>query len=164
MKSNTKAKSEKLLKEQFAKRLQERMLALGYSSKKSPLTASASILANFAEVSRTMANRYLNGAALPDVKVLHKIAGSLETDPWWLLHGTKDNKNEGTTKISQELAQFILLSLKEAITKSIDDDKKFLHIINDFIEIYNNISEIDADLSAKLKSAEIMTNFINRKS
>jgi len=150
-----------VVKEDFANRLANIMVENGYVSNRSNATPNASTLASNVGVSRTMANKYLRGNSIPDTRVLHKISEWLKCDPWWLLYGKKKDAPK-LEKICAESSKLILLALKDEMKENIDDEKAFSFVIDDFIEVYNSISQIKGDLSAKIKSIEIMLKHLRK--
>lgn len=139
------------------------MLDKGFVSPKSPNKANTQKLADASGVTRQMAARYLNGDAIPETTVLNNISNWLMCDTWWLLYGSKKVSQEAPNKISSEIFKFILNEMRLLITKKSDDPDDFNFLFDNIINIYNNITEIEADLDSKKKSASIMIDFIKHQ-
>jgi len=151
------------LKKVFSERLLQAMLDQGFNSPKYVNKANTQTLADACGVSRQMAARYLNGTAIPDTKVLHRISDWLICDPWWLLFGSKKEEPKVTTtnKISPEIFKFIAAELRILIAKQATKGAShFDFLMDDFIMVYNNIFEIDGNIETKKKSAAVMINFV----
>jgi len=155
-------KTEKL-KEGFSKRLLQVMLDKGFMSPKSPTKANTQKLADACGVSRQMAARYLNADAIPDIKVLNNISDWLLCDPWWLLYGNKKEDHRHPSKISQDIFKFIVAEMRLLIAGKCADANDFGFLFDNIINIYNNVTEIEADLESKKKSAIIMIDFIKHQ-
>lgn len=148
---------------EFSKRLQQIIIDKGYPSPKSPNKANTQKLADAAGVSRQMAARYINGDAIPETKILRNISTWLECDLWWLLYGKVKKVDEIKSKICPDIFKFILSEMRQLIINKSTDQNEFNFLFDNIINIYNNISEIDAELESKKKSASIMINFIKQQ-
>lgn len=155
-------KTEKI-KAGFSKRLQQIMLDNGFQSPKAANKANTQRLATASGVTRQMAARYLNGDAIPETRVLHDISNWLKCDPWWLLYGNKKGAQEAPNKIDYDIFKYILSEMRMLIVKRSADPDDFSFLFDNIINIYNNVTEIEADPESKKKSASIMIDFIKHQ-
>lgn len=155
-------KTEKL-KEGFSKRLLQVMLDKGFESPRTPTKANTQKLADASGVSRQMASRYLSGDAIPVTDILHNISDWLMCDPWWLLYGSKKDEILSPNKMSPEIFKFIIMEMRALIANKANNPDEFGFLFDNIINIYNNVTEIDADLESKKKSAAIMIDFIKHQ-
>ena len=77
---------EKFVK-QFANRLREAMISVGYNSSRSPYGVNLQKLAEITGYSLQICRKYLRGQALPEPQKIVEIAQKLDTTAGWLLFG-----------------------------------------------------------------------------
>ena len=130
----------------FSKRLASQLKKRGLNSTRSSTGVNYTQLAHAIGCSKQMTRRYLLGEALPDHKLILKIASWLNVSPGWLLFGEsrKNFSHSSDTEsitIDYDLLQYILLKVS-SLYSSGDEAKE---IVDFTLTIIRDASCIDAN-------------------
>jgi len=147
------------LTNQFAYRLRDAMIAAGFNSPRSSSGVSMNKLAEITGYSLQICRKYLRGAALPEPAKLMEIAQKLNVSAGWLLFGEAHNlPNESSGKItlSKNLLRYILSK-----AACLYNDKSKVAEVSDFlVELFNDLSQINADEEQSKKIVDLALSSI----
>lgn len=145
------------LREGFSKRLIETLKERGYISSRATHGVSVKLLADALGCSITMARRYIFGDSLPENKTMEKLSDWLKVDVWWLLYGNKNQKSD--FQFDKALLKEILLQTQSLLLELPD---YWGELIDDILEIYQNISELQGTKEGKNASIKLMVEFLKK--
>ncbi|CEG55810.1 helix-turn-helix domain-containing protein [Legionella fallonii] len=132
------------LTKQFAYRLRDAMIAVGFNSQRSTSGVCIHKLAEITGYSVQICRKYLRGEAIPEPVKLMEIAEKLQVSPGWLLFGDAHNDQgiaQNKITISKNLLHYIFT--RAACLYNGDLEKQ--EIPNFLMELINDISLINAN-------------------
>ena len=145
------------LREGFSKRLVETLRERGYISSRAAHGVSVKALADALGCSITMSRRYILGESLPENRTMEKLSDWLKVDVWWLLYGNKNQKSDA--QFDKALLKEVLLQTQTLLAELPDH---WDTLIDDILEIYQNISELQGTKEAKIASIKLMVDFLRK--
>ena len=132
------------LTKQFAYRLRDAMIAMGFNSQRSSSGVSVHKLSEITGYSLQICRKYLRGEALPEPAKLVEIAAKLKVSAGWLLFGDAHNdlsNSQDKIIISKNLLQYIFTKAACLYTSNLME-----HEVPGFLlDLINDISLINAN-------------------
>ena len=131
------------LTKQFACRLRDAMIAIGFNSERSTSGVCIHKLAEITGYSVQICRKYLRGQAIPEPTKLIEIAQKLKVSPGWLLFGEShfDHSPLHNKIIVSKNLLFYLLTQATELYKKAPSDKEVTAFI---FELINDLSLINA--------------------
>ncbi|BCA96831.1 transcriptional regulator [Legionella antarctica] len=131
------------LTKQFAYRLRDAMIAVGFDSQRSASGVCIHKLAEITGYSVQICRKYLRGEAIPDPVKLIEIAAKLQVSPGWLLFGDAHNDqstSQNKITISKNLLHYIFTRAACLYNAELKEQQ-----VPEFLmELINDISLINA--------------------
>jgi transcriptional regulator with XRE-family HTH domain len=132
------------LTKQFAARLHDAMIAMGYNSRRSPSGVNILKLAEITGYSPQICRKYLRGEAIPEPVKLVEIASKLNVSAGWLLFGDSRDDNlesDQTITIPKNLLHYIFTQATDLYnTRHLAEER------SDFLlDLVRDISQINAN-------------------
>lgn len=132
------------LTKQFAYRLRDAMIAVGYNSHRSTSGVCIHKLAEITGYSVQICRKYLRGEAIPEPSKLMEIAAKLNVSPGWLLFGdslTEHSPTRDKIAISKNLLLYVLTQAADLYHSS----QLGKEVPGFILELINDISQINVN-------------------
>lgn len=132
------------LTKQFAYRLRDAMIAVGFNSQRSTSGVCIHKLAEITGYSVQICRKYLRGEAIPEPVKLMEIAEKLQVSPGWLLFGDAHN-DQGLSQDKVNINKNLLHYIFTRASCLYNGDLEKQEIPNFLMELINDISLINAN-------------------
>lgn len=147
------------LTKQFAYRLRDAMIAVGFNSQRSASGVCIHKLAEITGYSVQICRKYLRGEAIPEPIKLIEIAAKLQVSPGWLLFGDSHNDNaiaSDKITISKNLLHYIFTRAGNLYNASHSEDE----VPGFLLELIDDLSQINASEEQSKKIIDLALSSI----
>jgi hypothetical protein len=142
------------LAKQFAHRLRDAMIAVGFNSQRSTSGVCVHKLSEITGYSVQICRKYLRGEAIPEPFKLAEIAVKLHVSPGWLLFGDS-HQNQGINQdkviISKNLLHYIFTKASCLYNNTLMEQE----IPNFLMELINDVALINANEEQSIKIIDL---------